>query len=313
MRRIALIASILVLTAACDKQDATPKAARGGQAYTDLSASPTILFQVFGPREAPRMAPIAIVRPTGLEAIVLSEDGWRTFDSTYFAEGKSYPIYRNGVDAGTITVMRGMWPADSAALYSIPGCRVVVPQAIATLQGSIALEETVELIASTIRIPQQVDTRPFPAGAEAQGRTLASAVAAASEIGPEDLSALDFHARWLRTGIGASGRTLLTSYIDPSAGDLGPGAGNTAMLLVLAEDSAGTLNTSYRHAISGEARTVEFRRLVNHADLNGDGISELVLEAWRYAGIPNLLVLKHNNGTWEENFRIGLDWCVDGR
>jgi hypothetical protein len=259
------------------------------------------------------MAPIAIVRPTGLEAIVLSEDGWRTFDSTYFAEGKSYPIYRNGVDAGTITVTRGMWPADSAALYSIPGCRVVVPQAIATLQGAIPLEETVELIASTMPIPQKIDTRPFPAGADAQGRTLASAVAAASEIGPEDLSSLDFHARWLRTGVGASGRTLLTSFIDPSAGDLGPGAGNTAMLLVLAEDSAGTLNTSYRHAISGEARTVEFRRLVNYADFDGDSIAELVLEAWRYAGIANLLVLKHNNGAWEESFRIGLDWCVDGR
>lgn len=313
MRRIAVIASILALTAACDKQDAAPKPASDGAAYTDLSASPTILFQVFGPRDAPRMAPIAVVQATGLEPLVLSEDGWRVFDSTYFAAGKEYPIYRNGVDAGTIVVSRGMWPADSTPLYEIPGCRVVVPQAIATLKGKIPLEETVELMASSVMLAQKVDVRPFPAGPEAQGRTLASAVATASEIGPEDLSALDFHARWLRTGVGESGRTLLTSYIDPSAGDLGPGAGNTAMLLVLAEDSAGTLNTSYRHAVSGEARSVEFRRLVNYADLNGDSIAELVLEAWRYAGIPSLLVLKHVNGTWEENFRIGLDWCVDGR
>jgi len=313
MRPIALIASILVLTAACDKQDGPPKVASDGQAFSDLSDSPTILFQVFGPREAPRMAPIAIVRPTGLEPIVLSESGWRTFDSTYFSVGRAYPIYRNGVDAGTITVTRGMWPSDSAELYAIPGCRVVVPQAVATLNGKIPLEETVELIATTVPIPQRVDTRPVPAGAEAQGRTLASAVAAASEIGPEDLSSLDFHARWLRSGVGASGLTLLSSYIDPNAGDLGPGAGNTAMLLVLAEDSAGTLNTSYRHAVSGEARSVEFRRLINYADLNGDGVGELVLEAWRYAGIPNLLVLNRVNGNWNESFRIGLDWCVDGR
>lgn len=313
MRRIALIASILVLTAACDKQDSAPQAASDAAAYTDLSSSPTILFQVFGPREAPRMAPIAVVRPTGLEALVLSEDGWRVFDSTYFAVGRQYPIYRNGVDAGTITVTRGMWPADSGALYAIPGCRVVVPQAVATLQGAIALEESVELIASTVPLPQPIDERPLPSGPEAQGRSLASAVATASEIGPEDLATLDFHARWLRTGVGASGRTLLTSYIDAGAGDLGPGAGNTAMLLVLAEDSAGTLNTSYRHAISGEARSVEFRRLVNYADLDGDSIAELVLEGWRYAGIPNLLVLKHVNGHWDERFRIGLDWCVDER
>jgi hypothetical protein len=313
MRRIALIASILVLAAACDKQDVTPKNATDGQAYTDLSSAPTILFQVFGPRETPRLAPIAVVRPTGLEPLVLSEEGWRVFDSTYFATGMQYPVYRNGVDAGTITVARGMWPADSGALYAIPGCRVVVPQAVATLQGNIPLEETVELLASTLPLVQPLDTRPVPPGAEEQGRTLASAVAAASEIGPEDLAALDFHARWLRTGVGANGRTLLTSYIDPNAGDRGPGTGNTAMLLVLAEDSAGTLNTSYRHAISGEARSVEFRRLVNYADLDGDSIAELVLEAWRYAGIPNLAVLTFTDGSWRESFRIGLDWCVDGR
>ena len=82
---------------------------------------------------------------------------------------------------------------------------------------------------------------------------------------------------------------------------------------MLAEDSAGTLNTSYRHALSGESRTVEFRRLVNFADLNGDGIAELQLEAWRYAGIPSLALLQYQNGKWEETFRIGLDWCVDGR
>lgn len=312
MRRIALIASILVLTVACDKQSRAPESRDAGT-FSDLSGNPTILFQVFGPRETPRMAPIAILRDGRLEPISLSEGGWASFDSTYFAAGRQFPVYRNGVEAGALEIIRGMWPADSAPLYAVPGCRRVVPQALARLRASVALEETIELLGSSVPLPQAADPRPFPAGADAQGRTLANAVATASQIGAEDLSSLDFHARWLRTGAGPSRRTLLASYIDPNAGDLGPGAGNTAMVLVLAEDSASAFNTSYQHASIGEARTVEFRRVMNSVDIDNDSISELILEAWRYAEIPSLAVLKYGKGAWNETYRVSLEWCVDRR
>lgn len=310
MRRIALIASILVLTAACDKQTRTPES-RDNETFTDLTENTTVLFQVFGPRETPRMAPIALLRAGRLEPISLSEGSWARFDSTYFAAGRQFPVYRNGVEAGTLEIIRGMWPADSAPLYDVPGCRRVIPHALGRLRATVALEETVELLGSSMPLPQVEDTRPFPAGADAQGRTLANAVATASQIGQEDLSSLDFHARWLRTGAGPSRRTLLASYIDPNAGDLGPGAGNTAMVLVFAEDSAATFATSYQHAAIGEARSVEFRRLVNYADIDGDSIAEMVLEAWRYADIPSVAVLKYGSGKWNETYRVGLDWCVD--
>jgi len=312
MRSIAIIAGILVLATGCDKQ--TSDSAPVSEAvFSDLDDSTTLLFQVFGPAEAPRVAPIAIVRGGSLEPLTLSEGGWRDFDAKYFAAGSQLTIYRNGVNAGTLDVTRGMWPANDAVLYSVPGCRRIVPHALARLRPTIAMEETVELVASSVPIAQRIDLRPVPAGPESQGRTLASAVATANGIGPEDLSGLDFHARWLRTGVGASGRTLLASHIDPNAGDLGPGAGNTSMVLVMAEDSAGTFNTSYQHAVSGESRTVEFQRLVNYADFDGDGISELVLEAWRYGAIPNLVILKYDGGQWRETFRVSLDWCVDTR
>jgi hypothetical protein len=206
-----------------------------------------------------------------------------------------------------------MWPVDSAPLYTVAGCRQVVPHALGRLQATVALEESIELLGSSLPMVQKVDTRAVPSGAENQGRTLASAIAAGSDIGPEDLAGLDYHARWLRTGVGVNGRTLLTSYIDPNAGDLGPGAGNTAILLALAEDSAGVLQTTYQHAVSGESRTVEFQRVLNHVDLNGDGVSELILEVWRYAGIPSLAILTRQPGGWTETFRVGLDWCTDER
>lgn len=313
MRRIAFIASILALAIACDKQTPEPQAEASPE-YTDLSGSPTILFQVFGPREAPRVAPIAVVRGTGLAPLVLDDAGWRQLDSSQFAPGRVHSLYRNGVEVGTLEIVQGMYGPDST-LYSVPGCRVVVPHAIGRITAArgAEVEQTVELLGSSAPLVQVVDTRPFPVRPEAQGRTLASAVATAANIGAEDLNGLDFHARWLRTGVGAMKRTLLASYIDPNAGDLGPGAGNTSVVLVMAEDSAGTFATSYQHALSGESRSVEFQRLVNYADLNADGKSELVMEVWRYAGIPTLSVLSHDGTRWAESFRVGLDWCVDSR
>lgn len=312
MRRTAFIASILVLAAACDKQADAPRV-ESSTAATDLSGSPTILFAVFGPRQAPKLAPIAQVSAGGLQPLELDQTGWRELDSVYFATGRTLSIYRNGADMGPIEITRGMWPADSAPLYEVAGCRTVVPQALGRFQADNRFEETVELVASSAPLPQLQDSLPFPANPEAQGQTLASAVASASDIGPEDLNGLDFHARWLRTGVGANGRTLLASYIDPNAGDLGPGAGNTAVLVLLAEDSAGTFNTSYQHAKSGESRTVEFRRLLNYLDLDGDGKSELVMEAWKYAEIPALVVLKHDGRRWVETYRMSLEWCTDRR
>ncbi len=310
MRRSALIASILVLAAACDKQTADPRAA-DNRALTDLSGSPTLLFTVFGPRETPKLAPIAVVTANGLQPIVLDNAGWRTLDSMYFTAGRKLPIYRNGEALGEIEIVRGMWPADSAPLYEVPTCRDVVPQALGRLASSAQFEESVELLAASAPLAQQKDSRPMPADPEAQGRTLASAVASAAQIGPEDLNGLDFHARWLRTGVGANGRTLLTSYIDPNAGDLGPGAGSTAMLILLAEDSAGSFTTSYQHARVGEARSVDFRRVVNYADLDGDGKSEILLESWRYAAIPSLMLLKYSGNRWSEAFSISEEWCTD--
>jgi hypothetical protein len=49
------------------------------------------------------------------------------------------------------------------------------------------------------------------------------------------------------------------------------------MVLALAEDSAGVMRPSYEHAVVGEARSVESQRIVNYADLDGDGVNELFL------------------------------------
>lgn len=312
MRRIAIIASILLLAAACDKPSADPAAESGAPAIaeTDLSGNPTVLFTVFGERTAPRIAPIAVARGRALEAIQLSAAGWQDFDSAYFAPGTKYSVYRNGVLAGEVEIARGMFHADSGILYTVPGCRNVIPQAVGRLRGSIPLEESVELLGSSVVLTQAADRRALPRYAEAEGRSLANAVAAGANIGNEDLAQLNFHARYLRTGIPPLGRTLLASFVDPNAGDLGPGAGSTAMVLALAEDSAGVMRPSYQHAVVGDARSVESQRIVNYVDLDGDGINELFLEAWKFAGVPSIGVLSYSDGRWREGFRVALNWCL---
>jgi hypothetical protein len=312
MRRIAFIASILLLAAGCDKPSAEPAADAAAAAVpdTDLSGNPTILFTVFGERTAPRIAPIAVARGRVLEAIRLSPQAWQDFDSAYFTAGKKYSVYRNGTLAGEVEIVRGMFDPDSGVLYTVPGCRDVVPQAIGRLRGTIPLEESVELLGSSVMLTQPTDRRALPRYAETEGRSLANAVAAGANIGAEDLSQLNFHARYLRTGIPPLGRTLLASFVDPDAGDLGPGAGSTAMVLALAEDSSGVMRPSYQHAVVGDARSVESQRIVNYVDLDADGVSELFLETWKFAGLPNMAVLSYVDGRWREGFRVALNWCL---
>lgn len=276
-----------------------------------ISDSATVLFQVFGDRDTLRAAPLALVDKGKLGPLTLDAAGWRTLDSGFFATARLMPIYRNGLDAGTIEVMRGMWPADGDALYSLPGCRNVVPQALVKLTTRPRTEESLEFLASSRPLKQGTDARAVPGDAKSRAKPLADSVAAAEGVGTEELDHLEFIARWLRTGAGPNGLTLLASYIDPEAGDAGPGAGHTSMVLVLAEDSARTVLTTYHHVASGESRTVEFQRLVNHADLDGDGVDEIILEVWHYAGVPELAILKRSGGRWAQAFRVSENWCLD--
>jgi hypothetical protein len=173
------------------------------------------------------------------------------------------------------------------------------------------VEVSVEYLASTTPLTQPKSERTLPRESAAQGRTLANTTAAARQIGAEELSNLEFVSRWLPTGAGPSGRTLFASYIDPVGGDEGAGAGHSVMLLAMAEDSAGTLNPSYQHVSSGAVRTVVIQRLLNHADLDGDGVDEILIEESKYAGAPEIAVLKYTQGKWRAVFRVSQDWCLE--
>ena len=62
---------------------------------------------------------------------------------------------------------------------------------------------------------------------------------------------------------------------------------------------------------SAEDSLPEFRRLIDHADITGDGVDELLLEGWENGGDSYLLFLRFTNGKWREMARGATSWCAD--
>ena len=143
MIRFALIATILVVAAGCDKTkgmlglgqppepDGPPPEAR-----LNLARRPDVLFQLFGERDDARMVPVAAIIDGALKPIELTESGWREFDAMYTRSNRSYPLYRDGAAIGEVRVRRGMWERRDQPLYTLPGCRLVTPLSAVSLETS---------------------------------------------------------------------------------------------------------------------------------------------------------------------------------
>jgi hypothetical protein len=50
---------------------------------------------------------------------------------------------------------------------------------------------------------------------------------------------------------------------------------------------------------------------VDHVDLTGDGVDEVVLEGWKPGSDSYPIVLKYVNGGWHELARGAGTWCAD--
>jgi hypothetical protein len=309
MRATAIILGIVVAAAGCDKT--APPEDRGPSASTlDLSTKPEIVFQVFGERGDPRLVPIAAVVGNALVPLDLTPADWARFDSLYFSPGTTYPAVRRGRVTGSVTVRQGMF-SSGTPLYTLPGCANPLPMAAATLDDPGAGEFTVELFALT-RAGERAAT-PAPVAPEstlAVARRIGAAAGAEVDLDGETLAALDFRSEALFTGASAA-PTILAAYLDPLGGDEGSGKGNTANLLVLAELRGDAYTQAYLHALNGEATGVEFRRFVDIVDVNGDGVAEVFLEGWRFAGDAAPIALSWRGEAWVESFRGRGNWCLD--
>jgi hypothetical protein len=309
MRRSAIIIGILAVVAGCDKAKGKPEDLPPRPTF-DVATKPPLVFQAFGTRDSTRLVPIAVVLNGQLKPIVLPAADWRRLDSLYFAAGTEYQVYRDAQLAGTVKVTRRMWERDSEPLYDLPGCRDVMPMAAVTLTTSVPLDPAFEFLALSTPPPPVAANRTPPRDVAATARAMALVALHSVQLDTADIDTTWFNAKALHTSVSGN-PTILASQVDANAGDEGPGAGHTTHFLVLADDLDGKgYVPTYMHVVSGEARTVEFQRLLDHLDVTGDGTEEVFLESWRYASDNDLVVLSRANGKWHETMRVKQNWCV---
>lgn len=314
MKRFALIATILVVAAGCDKAkgilgmgqsaeaDGPPREAR-----LDLTRRPDIVFQLFGERDDPRMVPVAAVIDGMLKPIELTASGWREFDAMYTRSNRTYSLYRDGAQIGDVRVRRGMWERRDEPLYTLPGCRLVTPLAAVSLETDVRLSYTVEALAVTAGVTPQSRPAIKPLkGLDARARRIAIDVAKSGGIDSSALSPSAFHYTAINTGA-TKAPTLVASYLDPESSDRNE---STAHVFALADEVGSGYAPTFRHTASGSMGGAEFRRYIDHLDLNGDGVDEIVLEGWQFAGETFVSVLSFSNGEWRESFRGRSSWCL---
>ena len=283
--------------------DGPPRGAR-----LDLTKRPDIVFQLFGERDDPRMVPVAAVIDGILKPIELTASGWREFDAMYTRSNRTYSLYRDGAQIGDVRVRRGMWERRDEPLYTLPGCRLVTPLAAVSLETEARLSFTVEALAVTSGVTPQSRPPIKPVkGMDARARRLAMDVAKSAGIDTSSLTPSAFHFSAINTGATKS-PTLVVSYLDPESSDRN---GATAHVFALADEvGGGSFEPTFKHTASGSVGSAEFRRYIDHLDLNGDGVDEIVLEGWQFAGETYVSVLSYSSGEWRETFRGRSSWCL---
>lgn len=282
--------------------------------FTDLSQRPDILFHVFGTREQPRMLPIAVLADGKLRHIQLDTAGWRRFDEMFLRQGREYTLFSDGRVFGAAQLRRGMWEGQSEPLYQLEGCTSHVPLSEVTVVSERKHRGFVfEMLASNAALPQV--ERALPATDQKRAVPSVDRVLPAGEergfVEGGVLRAMDGRAITLATGA-TPWPTLITSWLDSvSSVANDPTAQSRHIFLVADRGPDGEYHVTYRHQTDKPLGEAEFRRFVDHLDVTGDGVEELILEGWRFGGKTWLSVLSYKGGRWEEIFRSRANWCLD--
>lgn len=320
MRRLAYLATILTVTAGCDKakgfvragQAASPPASAAGSEL-DLRQDPVILFQVFGDADDPRVVPVAAVEHQQLKNIELAPASWRRFDATLLRSGTSLPLYKDGKPVGHARVTQSMWERPDTPLYTLPGCRTLTPLAAAKLDAGAAAGFTVEFLASNKTLGRQLQAVKTIAPVEVRqiAKALAYAAGVPAQIGRTTIDSLAMNAVAIQTGV-TGFPTIVASFMDPMIEYSRTTSARTAHVMLVADaDSAGTYRTTYLHRLNAPLGRAEFRRYYDHLDVTGEGRDQIVLEGWRYGGDTFLAALAFTHGEWRETFRSRTNWCLD--
>ena len=295
------LAGILTATTGCDKHAETAEVVH----RTSLANKPNVVFLLFGDRSDPRVLPVATAIEGHVAPVSLDSQGWRDFDNIYFKPGTPISLYRNGNADGNGEIRRGMWDK-SGPLYKLPRCAAPKPLAALVPRESESSEVMLERIATSEPLALRDDRAPARPSATDSARAVAFRVSQREGITRNARASLDLAVYAINTGATAW-PTLVASYMERGGGI----QGRPRHLFVLADSAAGAFAPTFIH--SADDSLPEFRRFIDHADITGDGIDELLLEGWENGGDSFLLFLRFTNGRWREMARGETSWCADER
>ena len=298
---VAALATILTATTGCDKQAETAEVVH----RTNLASRPNVVFLLFGDRSDPRLLPVATTIDGQVDPVSLDPQGWHEFDHLYFRPGTQISLYRDGRPDGDGEIRRGMWDA-TGPLYTLPRCRALKPLAAVKTRPSDAADVMLERLATSGRLATGPDRGPIPNSALDSARAVALRVAQREGITRNARAGLDLAVQAVHTGA-TSRPTLVASYMERGGGI----QGHPRHVFVLADHQDGAYDPTFVH--SADDSIPEFRRFIDHVDITGDGVDELLLEGWANGGDSFLLFLRYTNGRWRELARGETSWCADER
>jgi hypothetical protein len=170
---------------------------------------------------------------------------------------------------------------------------------------------TVEFLATSVDLPGARPTSPLaPSAAVTLAHDVGARVAEGAKIPRTRLDSLDFHA--VAIGTGSTGDpTLVVSYVDPNAEEAAAHGDGTSYVFTIADKVGADYSASFTSTVNGSAAHAQYRRYVDHLDLDGNGIDEIVLEGWQYGGDTYPVILRFKDGQWHEIFHGAASWCLD--
>ncbi len=305
LRRVfGYVVGLCIVTGAlgCDKQRHTASAA---VANTSLEGKPRVLSLVFGDFADPRLLPIARLANGVIEPLSLSPAAWKAFDRTYFATSAAFAVYTGGHRVGDAVVSRGMWDGEFP-LYSLPKCQSPRPLAAVTLHQPPSGSIMVEMLAVSDSLPTPGARAPIIAADRDSARAFLLRAGQRAGLTAAARSELDAVSSAIPTGA-TSHPTLVGSFMEQSSAL--DGRGRHVLAIADWSDSTSSYHPSFVHVPTESNQ--EFRRLLDHADLTGDDVDEIVLESWHSGSDSFLVILQYRGGEWREVARSTTSWCND--
>ncbi len=266
---------------------------RWSQDSTLLAAQPRVLFRALATTNGTELVPIAMIGPNGFRPLQLANRGWRAFDLQYFEVEQAVYPHRDGRSLPAARIRRGMWTGGFAPLDSIPGCQVIVPSAVANIPEGVMLATSRAL----------TPIKPAPALSDAELReALQRTEKLVAPIKGIPLSMLSRYSRTVhQVNNGSGGRpTLVVIYNDPEARPDSSLDERPRQFIAFLDHQLYGYQATWTYTTIGDPRSLARLRLLDHLDVNDDGLPEVLLGLLDADAPLYTIVMKREGQAWLE-------------